>query len=629
MKKRTLFAVLLALAAIVFAVPTQQQSTQTERVSVSNLGQEANDGSYAYDISDDGRYVAFSSLATNLVIGDTNNLQDCFVRDRLDGSVLRISTTANGTQANAACSSPKLSGDGRYVTFRSGANNLVPNDTNNFPDIFVKDLVTGALEIVSVSNMGLIGNGSSAEPDISADGRFVVFDSNATNLVPGDTNGVTDIFFRDRLLGTTSILSRSSAGELGNSYSTDPQISSVGNQVGFRSIANNLVPGDQNNNVDIFVHYLDTGATERVSLGDGSVELNGDTRPFAFSDSGDVLAFASEATNAVVNDTNGNTDVFVRNLTTGSVNRISLSSTGQQLAGGSGFDGVSISGDGRFVVYDSQGNNIVPNDTNNFRDVFRYDSLTEETVRVSMSSLGGQANADCRDPRISRYGEAIVYTSVASTLVSNDTNNLQDAFLTYIAPPPPTSSTFLSIGDTYLKEGQPNKNQGTEGILRIRQSGQNRSLVQFDQNAISSFVGTRSVTSATLRVYISLNSNNWGASGRDVGVHRLTSSWTELGATWNCPDDTNTGNNSPDGVQWEMNNVSLWPFVSTASDIVVHTNGLVGWIEFDVTADVQGFLSGNPNYGWLIKKTNEGQSGSVEYSSKDGANPPELIITAQ
>lgn len=212
---------------------------------------------------------------------------------------------------------------------------------------------------------------------------------------------------------------------------------------------------------------------------------------------------------------------------------------------------------------------------------------------------------------------------------AKDNGNGTSTRKAWVLIPIPTSSTFLSIGDTYLKEGQPNKNQGTEGILRIRQSGQNRSLVQFDQNAISSFVGTRSVTSATLRFYISLNSNNWGASGRDVGVHRLTSSWTELGATWNCPDDTNTGNNSPDGVQWEMNNVSLWPFVSTASDIVVHTNGLVGWIEFDVTADVQGFLSGNPNYGWLIKKTNEGQSGSVEYSSKDGANPPELIITAQ
>lgn len=223
------------------------------------------------------------------------------------------------------------------------------------------------------------------------------------------------------------------------------------------------------------------------------------------------------------------------------------------------------------------------------------------------------------------FASAINNSGVITGNAINPVGELRAVLLT----PLPTTQTFGSAADSYVKEGQPNKNQGTEGILRIRQSGQNRSLVQFDQSAIDTFVGNRAVTSATLRIYISLNSNNWGMSGRDVSAHRMTTDWTELGATWNCPNDVNTGNNAPDGIQWEMGNASLWPFVSTPSDTVLHTNGLVGWIEFDVTTDVQGFLSGNPNFGWLIKKVNENQAGSVEYSSKEGLNPPELVIVAQ
>jgi hypothetical protein len=629
MKKYFVSTLICVLVMSLLATTGQQQPVQTERISSSSLNQEPNSESTAYNTSDDGIFACFSSSATNLVVGDTNGQDDCFVLNRQTGLLTRVSVSTDGTQGNGASGEPMVSGNGLFVTFRSTATNLVPGDSNNFPDVFVKDLTTGQLERVSVSSSGGQANNGADWSVISGDGRYVAFGSSSNNLVPDDTNGVTDIFLRDRQLGTTVRVSKSSSGIQANHYCDRPTISSDGSLVAFVSLASNLSPNDNNSDWDVFIHKVSTGETERVSITSDGGQPNDSVQTFDMSDDGQVVVFATRASNVVPGDNNQNPDVFVRDITLGTTTRISLSATGGELVGGSGHSGVSISGDGRYAVYASQGNNIVSNDTNLRDDIFRYDRATSTTIRASVSSTGMQSNADCYSPRLSKDGDCITYSTTASSLVLEDQNGLQDAYLTFLAPPPPTSSTFLSIGDTYLKEGQPNKNQGTEGILRIRQSGQNRSLVQFDQNAISSFVGTRLVTSATLRVYISLNSSNWGASGRDVGAHRLTSNWTELGATWNCPDDTNTGNNVPDGVQWEMNNASLWPFVSTASDIVVHTNGLVGWIEFDVTADVQGFLSGNPNYGWLIKKTNEGQSGSVEYSSKDGANPPELIITAQ
>jgi hypothetical protein len=198
------------------------------------------------------------------------------------------------------------------------------------------------------------------------------------------------------------------------------------------------------------------------------------------------------------------------------------------------------------------------------------------------------------------------------------------------APPPPPSPTLTSAGDTYLKQGQPNQNQGYETILRVQASGNNRALVQIDQGAIEQFVGEGAIESAKLRLHITDNTNNWGG-GRPVNVHRMLMPWTEFGSTWNCPDDDNPVNTSPDcSPDWEMAQSSQWPFAATPTSSVLHTNGLTGWVEWDVTTDVEAFLSGAAtNNGWIIKKDQEGEPGQVDYSSRQGQFRPELVIALQ
>jgi len=184
--------------------------------------------------------------------------------------------------------------------------------------------------------------------------------------------------------------------------------------------------------------------------------------------------------------------------------------------------------------------------------------------------------------------------------------------------------TLNPDGDTYLKSGTPNNNQGGELFLRVQQSGSNRALVQFDPVEMSNAAVGKTLHKAALRLYIQDNGNNWGGSGRTVDVHRLTTAWTEFGATWNCPDDTNTGNSQPDcPAQWDGG-----AFAGSPTDSVLHTNGLLGWVEWDVTADVSAMLAApEANHGWIVKKTEEGQTGRVDYTSREGgANGPQLFL---
>lgn len=194
------------------------------------------------------------------------------------------------------------------------------------------------------------------------------------------------------------------------------------------------------------------------------------------------------------------------------------------------------------------------------------------------------------------------------------------------SPLPPNLS---SIADTYLRQGTPNQNQGNETILQIQAAGNNRALLRFNQQAIAATVGTGTLLSAKLRLYIVFNANNWGPAGREVNVHRMTRAWTEQGATWNCPDDTNPFNSQPNcSSAWDMQKASQWPFVQTRTATVVHRNGDSGWVEWDVTPDVGLFLNGTAaNHGWVIRKDNEGLSGQVEYSSREGRFPPHLVLT--
>jgi Tol biopolymer transport system component len=328
-----------------------------------------------------------------LVAGDTNGAIDVFVRDRQNGTTERVSVDSNALQGNGDCQSPSISADGRYVAFCSFADNLIPSDVNGFPDVFVRDRQAGTTERVSVDPNGMYGNGQSEFPSISADGRFVSFSSAASNLVVADTNGLVDVFVRDRQNGTTERVSVASSGLQGNGQSYQPSISADGRYLAFSSIAGNLVLGDTNSHYDIFVRDRQSGTTERVSVDSNGVQGNGNSELPSISAEGRVVAYQSYAANLVQNDTNGFQDVFVRDRQSATTTRVSVDSAGVQGNLLSYFP--SISTTGRFVAFASSASNLVAGDTNDSIDVFVHDRTASGFTSVCDPGVSGVIACPC------------------------------------------------------------------------------------------------------------------------------------------------------------------------------------------------------------------------------------------
>jgi len=399
----------------------------TTRVSVSTDGTQGNDLSDTPRISADGRYVVFESWASNLVSGDTNGTDDIFVRDQQTGQTSRVSIATDGTQGNGGVDRPTISADGRYVVFRSAASNLVSGDTNSRPDIFVRDRQTNQTSRVSVATNGTQGNDYSDEPAISSDGRYVVFESWASNLVSGDTNGQQDVFIRDRQTGQTSRVSVATNGTQGNGGSYWSTISADGRYVAFVSSASNLVSGDTNGQQDVFIRDQQLGQTSRVSVATNGTQGNDGSYRTTISADGRYVAFASYASNLVNGDTNGYLDVIVRDRQTGQTSRVSVATDGAQ--GNDLSDRPSISADGRYVVFESWASNLVSGDTNGQQDVFIHDRQTGQTSRVSIATNGTQGNGGSYWSTISGDGRYVAFASSASNLVSGDTNGVYDVFV--------------------------------------------------------------------------------------------------------------------------------------------------------------------------------------------------------
>jgi hypothetical protein len=421
-----LFAIVTIAAASIatpaFAVPN------TIRPSVSSNGTQANGPSTFSAVSQDGRYVAFDSTATNIGL-DTNAASDVFVHDRKTGKTRRVSVRSNGLQGNGASQVPDISNSGRFVTFLSGASNLVAGDTNGTLDVFVHDRKTGKTTRVSTRSNGDQANGSSLYPKISADGRFVAFESSATNLVPGDGNGVSDVFVKDRKTGKTRRVSVRSNGAQGNNVSLYSDISPNGRYVTFTSVATNLVNGDTNAQIDVFLHDRKNGKTKRSSVGPAG-EGNGGSLLSTVSNNG-LVAFASQATNFVGGDTNAAYDIFVRNASANNIRRVSISTAGAQ---GNGQSPTTwrpeISGSGRYVAFESSSTNLVANDTNGTGDVFVRDRNQNKTRRVSVRFDGSQATGGSSSiADVTDNGRFIVFTSLATNIVVGDSNATSDIFL--------------------------------------------------------------------------------------------------------------------------------------------------------------------------------------------------------
>ncbi len=424
----TAFALLLTLAMALASPRAAWGATpKTKRVSVSSTGTEGNGNGYDPAISADGRFVAFVENASNLIRADTNGVPDIFVRDRHARTTRRVSVSSTGTEGNGNSFSPSISADGRFVAFSSAASNLIRADTNGRSDIFVRDRQTGTTRRVSVSSTGTEGNGNSSFPAISADGRFVAFSSAASNLIDADTNGRSDIFVRDRQTGTTRRVSVSSSGRQADGSSDDVVISSDGRLVAFVSLASNLVAGDTKGISDVFAFDLLTGTTSRVSVSSTGAEGNGRSFSPSISADGRFVAYSSGASNLVGGDTNGSYDVFVRDRQAARTRRVSVTAEGAEGNGDS--YAPSISADGRFVAYSSGASNLVGGDTNGSYDVFVRDRQAATIARVSVSSGGEQGDGVSISPSISADGGLVALSAAASNLVPSDTNGHYDVFV--------------------------------------------------------------------------------------------------------------------------------------------------------------------------------------------------------
>ncbi len=436
------------LVLFLFAILASRsvQAQATTRVSLTSLGAEANSFSEHPSLSANGRKVAFMSLADNLAAGDTNNAFDIFVRDLDTGITTIVSVGPLGVIGDGPSGYPAISANGLFVAFESLASNLVPGDTNGKRDVFVRDLVAGTTERVSVSSSGAESDDVATfwtTPGISGDGRLVVFESQAPNLVPIDTNNLPDVYLRDRLLGTTTRVTEAiqppptmppdppAPYVETNSSSGRPAITPDGRYIVLYSAASNMVPPgvDTNDHNDIYLRDRTLGTWTILSRSNGAGGALGNANSGApvISTDGRFVAFESFASNLVTGDTNTWGDVFVRDTTLNTTARVSLGFGGTQ--GNRESNGPAISGNGRFVAFRSLATNLVISDTNESPDVYVFDRQTALTKRVAVDSQNTQGNDYSVWPALSNDGRYIAYYSLASNLVANDTNQSSDVFM--------------------------------------------------------------------------------------------------------------------------------------------------------------------------------------------------------
>ncbi|MFM9557653.1 MULTISPECIES: TolB family protein [Streptomyces] len=376
---------------------------RTERISVTAEGSQANDYSDVGGISANGRYVAFDSSATNLVAGDTNGFSDIFVKDLRTGTIERVNVADDGTQADNETTTYSLSANGRYVAFTSYADNLAPGDTPDAQDVFVHDRLTGRTELLVEAGTTWA---QTYEPSISANGRYVAFTSSRSDLVEGDTNDRGDVFVRDRWRKTTERISVADDGSQTSGFSEGAAISWDGTRIAFRT-----------------QFLLDGGEEEG-------------TRPEALGTSG--TSGTSEASG--ISQTSATSEVkrpqaflfYVRDTRTGRTVQAAHTRDGVSVAVRGE---IGLSPDGRYALYASEWGGIVPDDTNDKRDVFAKDLSTGATRRLTLAQDGSEPNdhsagqVNQRGPALSADNRRVVFTSSAGNLVPGDTNGDADAFV--------------------------------------------------------------------------------------------------------------------------------------------------------------------------------------------------------
>ncbi len=438
-------------------------------ISVDTGGLAANGSSTnRAPITDNGATVAFTSLAADLVAGDTNGVSDVFVRDDSSGVTTRVSNVS--VQPDAETQSPVLSTDGRYLVFASSATNLVPGDTNGVGDVFRKDQLTGEIVRVSVGPASAQADAGSRLPSVSGQGRYIAFESDATNLVPADTNGVADVFVRDVQLGITVRASMmASIGALlveGNLRSGAPDISADGRYVAFESDATNTPNACQLPGSDVFVrdllggttcpHALGAWDTENPSISGagryvalevvlgpcptpfevavwdsqtGAVSCFGSGHDPDISENGTHVAFTSHSTTLDPRCANGFDHVFLIEIATAAAECISVDPSGAAATDVS--DSASVSADASHVAFRTMATNLDPDatDFNDAGDVMVRDRDTDRTFRLSTDLFFAPANGPSDGVAISPDDSLAAFGSDATNLADGDTLGVRDVFL--------------------------------------------------------------------------------------------------------------------------------------------------------------------------------------------------------
>ncbi len=385
------------------------------------------------------------------------------------------STPGEG-QANGSSFWPSVTADGHFVAFHSDASNLVDGDDNGYIDVFVKDTDTGETRLISSNAEGVPGNGDSKQPSFSADGRYVAFTSEASNLVQGDDNICTDgesewncsdVFVKDLRTGEVERVSTASDGTQGDWFSHQPSISGDGRYVAFTSYASNLVFDDADtcgsaesprNCADIFIKDRQTGRTWRASVTPEGVQGNGDSTEPAISTDGNYVTFTSDADNLGVNDNNGVSDIFITNLISADITRVTVTINDTE-ADGPSYE-PSVSADGSIIAFASEATNLGVSDTGlcleseesrNCTDIYIADFITGDITRASRPYEGIEISGSSSEPDLSSDGRRVTYASRADNLVDGDTAicaeddlplNCSDIFLTDLLT---TVTSFISI----------------------------------------------------------------------------------------------------------------------------------------------------------------------------------------
>ncbi len=418
------------------------------RRSQGPLGQGFNNASDFAALSADGTWLVFQTEASNSFLSDSNGWVDIWRQNRADGALQRVSLTGAGTATDGASFGAATSADGRHIAFTSIAANMLAEDMNGMADIFRRDMETGALLLISINSDGRAGNNVSFGATITGDGSKLAFLSAASDLVTADTNNAIDVFLRDLSANSMRLVSTAADGSQGNAGALNrPAISADGRFVAFDSLASNLLADDSNGRDDVFLKDMLTGAVTRVSTAaDGTQQnggIQGTLRPVISAD-GRYVAFASSASNLVAGDTNNAIDVFRRDMLTGAIERVSITAGGVQ--GQRDSLDATISADGRFIAFTSLAPDFAADDRPASADIFLKDMQSGALMLLSRNLSGVPGLGESVNAAISADGLRIAFASTVADLVAGDANAWQDMFEAAL-PRPSDAITGTSAAD--------------------------------------------------------------------------------------------------------------------------------------------------------------------------------------